>query len=556
MKAAVSFYHEQGVFVKDEYFEENGVSENFPAIVLAGDLGTIEVLKKFSEIDVEKEAIALFAYLGKVMDDHYSFLQTHEITKKLGWKKSSPFPFRLSEISDEFKVEKNSFFKYLFRSYEKLLEKLLSSHSNENIYRILEEEGILKKLYELLVEYYSQADCIIGSGTYFSLYQLNMDLIFGVCELELTFSKSILDRPLTVNPYLLYHLLKNVASLRRKNIEWKYLNLTITPANIEYATKIDEITLKCYIVSDEVYPLGLIEEKVKEHIHSSLLEYKRYIFSRDFVFPFSTPSIVLEVKGKDSGLLIESTPYGPVLLGPVDIPTITNKTEIRLKFYNFPLFNKHLPVILDTSSLDIARFPFSIKSLFFTAFLMDRKIVIPKAVLFEIKTRLKHKKDRARILKALYRLRNMKTWGFIKDIEITGEIPSNIITLPSDTKNHNVKKRIEDLIDTIVLSTCLNLNAILFTNDTELAKYALSLGIKPISYNGLIDDLLDVLRTHNLEYDEDELIKATREYAEQVRGVKYEESDIKDAIKALLNEDKIGITKKDSKEIFFIKKEK
>jgi len=127
-------------------------------------------------------------------------------------------------------------------------------------------------------------------------------------------------------------------------------------------------------------------------------------------------------------------------------------------------------------------------------------------------------------------------------------MPSTVLTGIIEKKAH---KHVEDLIDTIILSVCIENNAILFTNDKELAIYALSRGIYPISYNGLEDDIKDVVRQYNLEITREELVGKVQMYAEEVRGTSYNEDDIRRALERLIRRGEVGVLEKQGKELLF-----
>ena len=119
----------------------------------------------------------------------------------------------------------------------------------------------------------------------------------------------------------------------------------------------------------------------------------------------------------------------------------------------------------------------------------------------------------------------MKSWGFIRDVVQKGTIP--------ELKIIAKRQRLEDLIDSIVLSTAIENDAILFTNDSKLAEYAFSIGIYAISYYGLEDDIKTVIAEHQGKYDMHTVIEAVQNYGRIHRGSVYDENDIKSIIEYL-----------------------
>jgi len=525
----ISIHHEHGVFLDDELMAELNIYRGDPVSVSWHGLVTFEICRSLSDINPRDEAKAIFAAFEDIFSNHYSFLGTYEITKRLPFKAMLPFAFDPAGIYPELAVRRDSFFTFIYRKLEDALIELDGIPAGMKLPERVAQtiDALIDWLAELLEDLYENANCVIGAGTYLSLALRNVEVAFGISEIELSHESKIgYEKPISVNPYVFYWLINDLAYLKKKKISWNYYNFEIRDVHRIPYVSIDKIAVKTYLASEELWPAGANANKIHDYLYEELLKEKPFVSACDLLFPISCPSIVIEEKLKEDEIIpfVDITPFGPLPSGELGVPRISRSTKITIQFFDFPLFNRKKPVVLDTSALDVARFPFSIFSSFFETFLKGRIVIIPSAVLYETKTRCETK-DRERVIKALSRLNHMKSWGFIRDVVQKGTIP--------ELKIIAKRQRLEDLIDSIVLSTAIENDAILFTNDSKLAEYAFSIGIYAISYYGLEDDIKTVIAEHQGKYDMHTVIEAVQNYGRIHRGSVYDENDIKSIIEYL-----------------------
>ena len=538
-QTAISFYHESGVFLSDDLMDRLGVNLNDPIRVVLNGIQSYEPCRKLSEIDLKKEAMAILAAFEELVDNHYSFLSLHKVTDKLLWEVTPFFGFNLGDVHPDFNIKQNSLFVWVYKKLEDLLidlttlkeEEIRSAEFRESI------DNALDFLIQLLSNYYANVECIIGAGSWLSLRVKDVETAFSVSEIEIgAISRIGYEKPLAVNPYILFWLLNDMGFIKRGKVVFNSNKIEVEPMDKDLIKQARKVVVKVFLASEEDFPIGANKDKVGEYLKNRMLEEKVFILPHDLCFPLSCPSIVSSVELKESTPYVESTPYGPIHYGELEIPKFTEETEIDIKFYAFPLFNKRVPVVLDSSSIDISRFPYDVKSPFFMSFLYGRTIIIPKAVIYEVKTRY-GTKDKKKILEALIRLRQLKNLSFVKDVIFEGEMAK----VPRGFGGKMGKKPLEDLIDSLILNTAIETNGILFTNDRELAEYAFLLGVPTISYMGLEDDVRAVIIQNDLKLTKEECIKKVIEYSTVCRGAPYSKEDIESILQTFINSGEVEV---------------
>jgi rRNA-processing protein FCF1 len=335
-------------------------------------------------------------------------------------------------------------------------------------------------------------------------------------------------------------VLNDLAILNKNEISWKTLEYQIEKPNKLPVIPIKELKIKCYIPNKEVVETGVTLEDVQGFLRSHLITYKPFVTNFDFLMPFTCPSIALKVIGPRQTSDSLFTMYGKVVQESDTIYRINEATNFAVEFFPFPRFNKNVPVILDTSAIDFSRLPLSTPfGSFSMAYLNQRVLVIPKTTMHEVKTRL-GTPDSTKVQKALARLNNMRSWGLIKDIKIDGEF--SIVSTAE-------KKDIENLRDCIILDTAKKLNGILFTNDCELIKLANTLGIYTITFSGLADDVLTVIKDNNLKLTSEQIVEKVKQYGQEERAEDYSETDVKWIIADLSKQKRITTQKIGGKEV-------
>lgn len=511
--ATISFHHEHGIFLSYELIAQLGVKKGDPVTIGRHNFFLFETCKNLSEVSPTEEAKAILAAFEDLVAYHYSFLGSYGITERLSLKTMFPFIFNLKGICPDLEVRNDTIFTWIYRNIEDVLIKLDEMAYEIKIPKSVEQElnSSIDGLAKLLRSFYNGANCVMGAAPYLSLNPRNIETAFGLSEIELGYaSKFGYDKTLAINPYILYWLISELGSFKQNKLHWNYHDYEISSGRERPRVPINKLIIKTYIPTCELLSIGATQEWTRNYLCQELLNQKQFVLPQDLLLPISCPSIVLkeEYEEEKATTYIEVTPYGPVPYGVVDIPQFTKDTEVYIKFFDFPLFNKKRPIVIDTSALDIARFPYDVKSPFYQAFLAGRLIIIPNIVLYEAKTRYSTK-DRERVAKALTRLNQMRGWGFIDDVVQKGQLPEDMRT----TRGKMRKKQLEDLFDVIILNTAIENNAILFTNDRELAEFAFLRGVYSISYIGLEDDIRSVIRGHDLEYDKETIVEAVQKYA-------------------------------------------
>jgi len=539
LQAAISLYHEHGIFLTDQMIRKFRIEPSDPIKVVLNEVATYELCKRLSEVDPKKEAKALLAAFEAVVRNHCSFLSRYGITNRLVWKATPSFSgFDLGKVHPDFNISKHSLFASIYRKIEDLLIGL-DSFSEEQInsasFKKLTNDT-LNSLTELLNNYYAKVDCVVGAGTWLSLQMKDIEVAFSVSDFEIGAESKIgYEKPLAVNPYILFWLLNGIGVLDKGKPVFKTYDIEIEPVSAQFVRHAERVVFKVFLASEKDFSVGADEDKVRGYLKDSVLLEKTFFLPHDVCFPLSCPSIIKSVEPREAIPYVEPSPYGSICQELV-IPKFTEETKIDIEFYRFPLFNKRFPVVLDTSSIDISRFPYHIENPFFINFLYERTIAIPRAVIYETKIRY-GTKDKVKVLKALMRLRQLKDLGLINDIVLVGEPPR----IPRGFGGKRGKKYVEDMIDSLVLDAALETGGVLFTNDRELAEFAFLLGVPTISYVGLEDDIRTVIKQNDLKLTIDECIKKVREYSILYRGAPYRREDIKSTLQMLINSGEVEV---------------
>ncbi|MGA2681473.1 MAG: hypothetical protein ABSF44_06700 [Candidatus Bathyarchaeia archaeon] len=553
-KVAFSFYFEHGAFLKEKDRQELGISIGEPirADAVKEDIYGYEVCKDFEEINPETEAKKILALFENLIENHFTFLTKPGLTKPKN--QGSKLPDPLTELYPELDVRADSTFAHLYTKVSEVIEDLVFNYpqSEPNIKPKLKTalrnrlKDLTRDISASLTTYYEDADCILGIGTHVSnqLCQKPIEFAFGISELDLGIISRICEGQLiTTNPFMLKWVIDELAQFKNKELVWNCAEYLIKkPISAEapiIPTK--NLRIKCYVPSKEIIETGVSHETIEKLLRPYLMSCKPYLTHFDFLMPFTIPSIALEVRGpKDIMNEQVFTFYGNIYKESDIIFRFNEATSINLEFFNFPRFNKNMPVVLDTSAIDISRLPLTSPfGSFFEAYLSQRLLIIPKTAMHELKTRL-GSPNGVKVQKALVRLNKMLTWGLLKEIKLDGEFSP--VSLAD-------KKDIEDLRDCIILDTAKKNNGILFTNDRELVKLANLMGIYTITFSGLEEDVLAVIKEKNLKLTLSEAVKNIQEYGRLERLEDYSESDIKWMIEDLIKQNRLIIQRIGSKEV-------
>ncbi len=278
-------------------------------------------------------------------------------------------------------------------------------------------------------------------------------------------------------------------------------------------------------------------EFIKEYLRETVFSHNPIVLPGDFLTPFTSPSIVLEVNTEETEEgrpFVDSTPYGQLIYDQFGLPRIVDKTQFHVGLFDNPLYNKNRPLVLDTNVLDIGAFPYNSDSPFFKAFMSGREIVIPSIVIYELKRKLQIGREKEKVIKALIRLQDYKSSNSIR-LTISGELSEETATnelliqlaIKENKSNKDAKR---DIRDSMILLEAIRREAVLFTNDKELRILAALLGVPTISYNSLLDDVWSIVskvcRERREKVYKKEIIKLVKDYALRVRGEKYRDEDI------------------------------
>jgi rRNA-processing protein FCF1 len=545
-KVAVSFSEECGIYVSNAGFSK-AFHENDKLHIFDEGITIDQIKDKANQISPEREARGLISLFEDLVVGHHEFLSDYQFTSKLpyrgvGLRTYMPYEC-LQRLSNDFKLDnKSSSFAILYRELEDELIDLsfLSMHepTRSSLKRKLDSKiSILSKILE---PYYNKAHFIIGLSDYFSIYSKPYEMAFGFSPPALPTLSHVSEdgeRFVTINPFMLYWLLKDVFSVTDGYLKPRYLNLWFKDvSNIPDAT-LESLRLIVYVPSSRLFHYTVSDERIKELIMNQIVKRKPYVLPQDMIFPSSIPSRVIKLNLKRAEILPlqEPTPYGIIELPYPHPPLIEKSTHLEIEFFNHPLFNSEVSVVLDTSAIDISRFPYSSESMFTIRFLKNRRILLPKVVLYELKRRMRKDVERKKVQRALFRLNQFRSMGIIS-VETTG---SSYFLSPNLSKEEKLRKMspliedAKDYRDTLVLISAIENRALLFTNDENLRDMAIAYGIYTIWYNGLEDDIIHCIKTHNFRLTLSKLIKVVKAYSMEVRGEAYKESDIREVVELL-----------------------
>lgn len=130
--------------------------------------------------------------------------------------------------------------------------------------------------------------------------------------------------------------------------------------------------------------------------------------------------------------------------------------------------------------------------------------------------------------------------GFIKKIKTEGEFP--VVSVAD-------KKDIEDLRDCMILDVARRNQGILFSNDKELIKLANLMGVYTITFSGLEEDVLTVIRENNLKLTLNTAVKRIQKYGDLERLEIYSIADIEWMISDLEKQNRICKQRIGNKEV-------
>lgn len=563
VRAYVSFYNEHGVFAKNEVLERLEVkdSEVVGITLPSKGMSTMESIFSFSELDLKQESKMLISLFDALANQHYYFLTEFGFTEMVSW---TPKQYDyLSEVHPAFDINKRKkdyrTFKELYTLVEELLVSFLMSlrskgvdpnefYNNEEFIEIIEDASVF--LEKMLRVAYEKVDVVIGCGTFFSLSDLPIDIAFQVSGLDVgQLSYTEPQRIITVNPFLFYWLISSFFKYNKNKtppFDPAFISIEILQKPDVQTANIRELRIRTYSPSKIVAKtfIGSVDsgiEHVKDYLKKNVFVHKPFIFPGDILTPFSCPSIVLEADLEESEeipIFVDSTPYGQVIYEMFALPKITENTQIIIELFSNPLFNKDVPLILDTNVIDIGAFPYDVNSPFFKAFIIGREVVIPSIVIYELMRKIEVGIEKQKVIRALVRLLELKSKGSIK-LKISDELlPFEAAThelltqlgVTEEIKKHKSVRSIRsDIRDSLIIQEALRRNAVLFTNDKKLRTLATLLGVPTISYNSLIDDVRSVVKSvcqSKKKVDKREIIKLVKDYAFEVRGEKYRDEDV------------------------------
>lgn len=575
-KALVSLWFEHGIYVKDNICDELGMSYGDLAGIEVSSIGsikrlTIERIRSIDEINPDKEALMLLSIFDHIATHHYYFLAEFNLTSRVSWK-----PHQYDYILDlpifEWLRSQSRYYKIFKKVYTMLEEEFIDVTMNLRTKGIepqtvlmSEDEGnkelkeklvmlieaTIDKIKPLFEEAINEADIVIGSSTFFSSTYFPIETAFLISGIDIG-SHALLHpkRGLTVNPFLAYWLLSNLFQLKGEELTLQLIPTTIIAVDTELIFPLKKLKLKVYNPSKtlvqafwynkEAEAKQWIKDKVRD-----IVNYKNSYLVGDLILLFTSPARVQEltVLGLENAeTFVDITPYGEFPC-KLFIPVIRPYTDIEIEFFTDPLHNREHPIVLDTNVITSHAYPYSPNSSFFKMYMFNRELIIPATVTYELKRKFKLYKERLGIVKSLARLYEMQEAGYVKLRVIGDLIPEQVIV-----KDKELRELSRDFRDTAILLEALKSNAILFTNDKELRKLALLLGIASISYNSLLDDVETIIREKR-RISKNDLIKIVKEYAKEIRGEEYAKEDIEAALAYLYFSKKIKYYKGDIIEI-------
>jgi len=546
-KVAVIFSKECDIYSSNAGFGKT-LHENSILHIFDEGITIDRITGDVNEISPEQEARALISLFEDLVVGHHEFLSDYHFTDKLpytgvGLRTYRPYEC-LQRLSEDFKLDSEaSSFAILYRELEDELIGLSYLSMDEPIPPSLKGklDNKISILSRILESYYSKAHFIIGLADYFSIRNKPYETAFGFTPPALPTLSHIWEngeRFITMNPFMLYWLIEDIFIVRNGYLKPRYLKLGFKDvSNIPNVT-LESLEIRTYVPSSKLFHYTVSDERIKESIMNQIIKTKPYVLPQDIIFPSSIPARVVKLRLKQTEVLPvqEPTPYGIIELPYPHPPLIEKSTDLKIEFFKYPLFNSDVPVVLDTSAIDISRFPYSSGSMFTIRFLKNRRILLPKVVLYELKRRMRKDVDRKKVQRALFRLSQFRNTGII-NLEITGDSyfpsPKLCNKYEKSRKYSSFEEDVKDYRDTLVLISAIEEGALLFTNDEDLRDMAIACGIYTIWYNGLEDDILYCVKKYNYKLPVSGLIKIVKEYSAEIRGEPYKESDIREVVELL-----------------------
>ncbi|RLI80436.1 hypothetical protein DRP04_08175 [Archaeoglobales archaeon] len=557
VKAFVSLYDEHGVFAKEWVFERLSSSDFVVVGLPVTNKYTVERISDFSEQTWEEESKMLISLFDALASQHYYFLSEFEFTENIEWRPRQ-YDF-LSKLNPYFDINKRRKEYKTFKELYNLVEDLflnftmplrtnglepceLFTKGDKEFVELVESVSSLFK--DNIAIAYSEADVIIGCGTFISLADFPLDLAFQYSGIDVGHcSYTSTQKPVTVNPFILYWLITSFYQYKNGMVVPSYVTVEIDKIPAVQFLDVKELKIRTYNPSEivsKVFISARGAEFIKEYLRETVFSHNPIVQPGDFLTPFTSPSIVLEVDTEETEEdlpFVDSTPYGQLIYEQFGLPKIVDKTQFHVELFDNPLYNKNRPLVLDTNVLDIGAFPYNSDSPFFKAFMSGREVVVPSTVIYELKRKLQIGREREKVIKALMRLQEYKSSNSIR-LTISGELSeeaaTNELLIQLATKenknNKDVKDVKRDIRDSMILLEAIRRGAVLFTNDKELRILATLLGVPTISYNSLLDDVWSIVskvcRERHEKVDKKEIIKLVKDYALRVRGEKYRDEDI------------------------------
>ena len=557
VKAFVSLYNEHGVFAKERVFERLSSSDFVLVGLPVTNKYTVEKISDFSELNLEEESKMLISLFDALATQHYYFLSEFEFTENIEWRPKQ-YDF-LSKLNPYFDISKRRKEYKAFKELYNLVENLflnftmplranglepyeLFAKRDKEFVKLVESVSSLFK--DNIAITYSEADVVIGCGTFISLADFSVDLAFQYSGIDVgQFSYTSTQKPVTVNPFILYWLITSFYQYKNGMVVPSYVTVEIDKIPAVQFLDVKELKIRTYNPSEivsKVFISARGAEFIKEYLRETVFSHNPIVQPGDFLTPFTSPSIVLEVDTEETEEdlpFVDSTPYGQLIYEQFGLPMIVDKTQFHVELFDNPLYNKNRPLVLDTNVLDIGAFPYNSDSPFFKAFMLGREVVVPSTVIYELKRKLQIGREKEKVIKALMRLQEYKSSNSIR-LTISGELSeeaaTNELLIQLATKenknNKDVKDAKRDIRDSIILLEAIRRGAVLFTNDKELRILATLLGVPTISYNSLLDDVWSIVskvcRERREKVDKKEIVKLVKDYALRVRGEKYRDENI------------------------------
>jgi len=157
-----------------------------------------------------------------------------------------------------------------------------------------------------------------------------------------------------------------------------YVTIEINNIPAVQLLNVKELKIRTYNPSEivsKVFISARGAEFIKEYLRETVFSHNPIVQPGDFLTPFTSPSIVLEVNTEETEEdlpFVDSTPYGQLIYEQFGLPKIVDKTHVHVELFDNPLYNKNRPLVLDTNVLDIGAFPYNRDSPFFKTFISGR----------------------------------------------------------------------------------------------------------------------------------------------------------------------------------------